>query len=64
MIEQHLERIADATELAAVAADLVQDGLLDFRARRLAQIDVDEAELRALLVERPRVDRLPQLLRC
>src|SRR5579863_2181006 len=59
MVEQHFEGVADMAELPAIAADLVENRLLHLRTRRLAEIDVDEAELRPLLIERPGVDRLP-----
>ncbi|HVQ10188.1 MAG TPA: hypothetical protein VMS43_17345 [Allosphingosinicella sp.] len=62
MGDQHFERVADPAELAAVAADLLQHLLLDLRMRRLAEVDVDKAELRPLLVEGPGIDRLPQFI--
>ena len=47
MIDQHLERVTDPAELPAVAADLVQHLLLDLGMVRLAEVDVDETELRS-----------------
>jgi hypothetical protein len=64
VVEQDLERIADPAELTAVAADLVEDRLFHVGVRCLAEIDVDAPELRPLLIERPWIDRLPQLARC
>jgi hypothetical protein len=63
MPEKHFERIADAPELAPVAPDLVEDGLLRFGVWTPARIDVDEAELCALLIEGPGIDRLPKPVR-
>jgi hypothetical protein len=62
VLQQHLERVADAAELPSVAADLVQDRALGFRCRRLAELDIDDAELATLLKECQRIDRLPQLV--
>ena len=48
-----------STQVSRAAAEL--DSLLDFGMRGLAQVDVDEAELRTLLVEGPGIDGLPEL---
>src|ERR1044072_4568786 len=60
--EQHLKRITDAANLPAIAADFIQYGLLDIGPGGRTSIDVDEADLRSLLIESQRIDGLPQLL--
>ncbi len=45
VFDQDRHGVADAAELAAVGADVFQDLRLDFRRARLAEIDVDEADL-------------------
>src|SRR5947209_18509211 len=57
--QEHVERVADLADLAAVAADVVEDVLLEIGIGGAAEIDVDEPELADAAEEpRPRVDRL------
>jgi hypothetical protein len=63
VVENYFERVAYAAELAPIAADIVEDRLLDLMMRCLAEVNVDESELRPLLIKCPRVDRLPEFLR-
>ena len=63
MVEDDLERVADMADLPPVASDIVENGALGLRARRLSQVDVEQTDLRTLLVEGQRIDRLPKLLR-
>ncbi|MFD2580539.1 hypothetical protein ACFSTD_22160 [Novosphingobium colocasiae] len=61
--DQHFERIGDMAQLLAVATDLVEDPALGLGVAGFAQRDVDETELVVIDIPRPRVDRLPQLVR-
>lgn len=45
LLHQHLQRLADPAELAAIGADLVEDLRLDLRRRGAAEIDAEQAEL-------------------
>jgi hypothetical protein len=63
MFQNDLKRVADAAELAPVAADLGEKLPFEVGFTRRAEIEVDEAELSALLVEGHGIDRLPELIR-
>jgi hypothetical protein len=63
MVEKHFESVADAAKLPSVAANVVEDRLLYLGMWRLAQVDVDEAKLRSLLIKCPWIDRLPESFR-
>src|ERR1700722_12099331 len=63
MLENDFERVADATELAPIAPDPIEKLPLEVGFTRGAEIDVDEAELSALLIESHGIYRLPELLR-
>ena len=58
MLENDLQRVADAADLAPVAPDLIEKLALEVGFACAAEIDVDEAELSALLIEGPGIDRL------
>src|ERR1700681_4447392 len=58
VLDQHDQRIADAAELLAVGGDVGQHLFLDLGLARLAEIDVDQAELAAGHERRERIDRL------
>ena len=45
VLDQDCQRIANATELLAVAADLVEHFLFDFRIAAMAEVDIDQPEL-------------------
>lgn len=64
VVEQYLQGVANAAELASITANLVEHPLFDFWMWSLPEIDIDEAELRALLIERPGIDGLPQAIGC
>lgn len=59
-VEQHVQRFADSTDLAAVAADIVEDALLQLGIGGMAEIDIDQADLAAGGAQDPGlgVDRL------
>jgi hypothetical protein len=59
MLQDDFQRIADAAELAPVAPDPVEKFPLEVGFPGGAEIDVEEAELSALLVGGYRIDRLP-----
>jgi hypothetical protein len=59
VLQNDLQRVADAANLPPVASNLVEDLSLKIGFRCVAEIDVDEAELSALLIEGHGIDRLP-----
>ncbi|MGD9540647.1 MAG: hypothetical protein AB7V61_06895 [Methylocystis sp.] len=63
IFQQDFERVADAAQLAAVAADFFENFLLYLRARGLPEIDIDDPKRRALLKKGQRIDRLEKSLR-
>ena len=47
---------------AGLAADLIQNGALDLGMLRVSEVDIDQPELCSLLVQGPRVNRLPEFV--
>jgi len=62
-LQNDIQRIADAAKLPPVAPDVIEDLSLEIAFRRIAEVDIDQAELSALLISRYRIDRLPKLIR-
>jgi hypothetical protein len=56
--DQDSQGITDATQLPAVAADIFQNFLLHLGSARLAEIDVDQAQLAVAEPARPGADEL------
>lgn len=48
MLQENVQRIADAADLTSIASNVVEDRSLETGVARAAEIDVDEAELPAL----------------
>jgi hypothetical protein len=63
VLEEDLERLANVPKLPSVATDLIQNSLLHVGMLRVPKVNIDEPELRSLLIEGPRVDRLPEFVR-
>jgi hypothetical protein len=63
VLENDFQRVADAAELAPITPHLVKKFPLEVGFTRSPEIEVDEAELSALLVKGQGIDRLPQLIR-
>src|SRR5580704_19079964 len=63
MLQNDFQRITDAANLPPIASDPVEDLSFKVGVACAAEIDVDEAELTALLREGPGIDRLHQLIR-
>jgi hypothetical protein len=62
MVEQHFKHISNPPELPAVAPNLVENALLDVRARCLPKVDGENPKLHPLLIELPGEDVLPEVL--
>ncbi len=60
VVDERAQRVAKLPELLAVGADVLEDLFLEIRIGRLAEVDVDEAELTAdhAQHECPRIDDL------
>ena len=59
VLQNDFQRVADTADLPTVASNLVEDLSLEVGFRRVAEVDVDEAELSALLIEGHGIDCLP-----
>ena len=63
VLQNDFKRVADAAELPPITPNSIEKLALKVRFSRVAEIDVDEAELSALLIEGPGIDRLHELIR-
>jgi hypothetical protein len=59
VLQNDFQRVANAAELPPIAPDPVEKLALEVGVACAAEIDVDEAELSALLIGGYRIDRLP-----